>query len=62
MQSARHLFAYLGCLAFAEQISLPYANNAWNQDDILADPFCADYIDAALGRFVTIVNALPAQA
>lgn len=59
MQSARLVFSYLGSLMLAEQISLPFALNAWGEDGELNDAVLNAKIAETLDRFVAIVQATP---
>lgn len=59
LQSARNVFSYLGSLILAEQIALPYAAEAWNNDSSLTDPYLNAYIEQALNRLGLIVNSTP---
>jgi len=55
LQSARNLFTYLGGLILAEQITLPYAVDAWEDDGSL-DPYLNAYIEQTLNRFGIVVK------
>lgn len=59
LQSARNVFSYLGSLILAEQIALPYAAEAWNDDGSLTDPYLNAYIEQALKRLGIVVNSTP---
>jgi len=58
LQNARNVFAYLGALILAEQITLPYAAEAWADDGSLTDPYLDAYIKQTLKRFGNVVNRL----
>lgn len=57
LQSARNLFGYLGSLVLAEQIKLPYAAGAWDEDGSFADPFLNESIQKILARFGRVVES-----
>jgi chromate reductase, NAD(P)H dehydrogenase (quinone) len=59
LQSARNVFSYLGCLILAEQLSLPCAAEAWEEDGSLVDPFFNNTLVAMLKRLGSIVENLP---
>jgi chromate reductase, NAD(P)H dehydrogenase (quinone) len=58
LQSARNVFSYLGGLILAEQITLPYAIEAWEEDGSLADPCFNAYLEQTLKRFEAVVKSL----
>ena len=59
LQSTRNLFAYVGGLLMAEQISLPFAGEAWDENQILIDPTQQAFIGHTLDRFGGYVNSVP---
>ena len=59
LQSARNVFSYLGSLILAEQITLPYAAEAWGDDGALIDPYLNVYIEQTLNRLGIVVNSTP---
>ena len=59
LQSARNVFSYLGGLILAEQIALPFAAEAWDDDGALIDPYLNAYIKQTLKRLEIVVNSTP---
>ncbi|HEY8034365.1 MAG TPA: NAD(P)H-dependent oxidoreductase [Methylobacter sp.] len=59
LQSARNVFSYLGSLILAEQITLPYAAEAWDDDGSLIAPYFNAYLEQTLKRFEIVVKSLP---
>jgi NAD(P)H-dependent FMN reductase len=59
LQSARNLFAYLGCFILPEQLSLPYAAGAWEEDGSLCDLYFNDHLELTLKRFGMVVENAP---
>jgi NAD(P)H-dependent FMN reductase len=59
LQSACNVFSYLGGLILAEQIALPYAAEAWDDDGSLIDPYLNAYIEHTLNRLGIVVNSTP---
>jgi len=57
LQAARQIFTYLGCMVLAEQICVPRAYMAWNDDGIIEDPDLAAWIDHAIYRFCTVLKS-----
>jgi NAD(P)H-dependent FMN reductase len=60
LQSARLIFAYLGSLVMAEQIILPFANQAWHADGGFADTGLYQRIQAILQGFGKVVESISA--
>ncbi|MGZ4995360.1 MAG: NADPH-dependent FMN reductase [Methylobacter sp.] len=58
LQSARNVFSYLGSLILAEQITIPYADDAWEDDGDLTDLYLNIYLQQTLKRFESVVNSL----
>jgi NAD(P)H-dependent FMN reductase len=56
MQSARNVFAYLGGWVVPEQISVPFAQEAWADDGGLIDVYLSEYIQETLKIFGSVVN------
>ncbi len=56
LQSTRNLFAYLGGLILAEQISLPYANDAWDEAGLLKDTALDQFVIQTLGVFLDLIK------
>ncbi len=58
LQSTRLLFTYLGSLIMPEQISLTFAQEAWNDDGSLIDKKRANDISITLFHFEKIVDSI----
>ncbi len=58
LQSARTIFAYLGCLVNAEQICVSYADHWAMAGQFGFDPAFAAYIERTLQTFVSLVERL----
>jgi NAD(P)H-dependent FMN reductase len=59
LQSLRAVFTCLGSLTLAEQISLPYAMDAWEEEGGLIDPYLNIYIEETLIRFLQLLERTP---
>ena len=57
LQSTRNLFAYLGSLILAEQISLPHANDAWDEAGLFIDPSLDTVVENALQAFLNLIES-----
>ncbi len=56
LQATRNLFAYLGGLILPEQISLPNANEAWDEAGLLKDANLDTFINNSLRLFLNLIE------
>ncbi len=56
LQNTRNLFAYLGALILAEQISIPHANDAWDDAGLLREVCLNAQVTNTLQVFLNLIE------